>query len=34
VEGVMNNILVVAAVIFGLCILLIYNKYEKRDALA
>ena len=34
VEGVMNNILVVAAVIFGLCILLIYNKYEKRDALS
>jgi hypothetical protein len=34
VEGVMNNILVVAAVIFGLCILLIYNKYEKRDAVA
>lgn len=32
VEGVMNNILVIAAVLFGLCILLIYNRYEKRDA--
>lgn len=31
-EGIMNNILVVAAVLFGLCILLIYNRYEQRDA--
>ena len=29
VEGYLNNILVVAAVLFGLCILLIYNKYEQ-----
>lgn len=32
VEGVMNNVLVVTAVLFGLCILLIYNRYEQRDA--
>ncbi len=32
VEGVMNNILVVVAVLFGLCILLIYNRFERRDA--
>jgi hypothetical protein len=32
VEGVMNNILVIAAVLFGLSILLIYNLYEQRDA--
>lgn len=32
VEGVMNNVLVIAAVLFGLCILLIYNQYERRDA--
>lgn len=30
VEGVMNNILVVAAVLFGLSIQLVYNKYEQR----
>lgn len=30
VEGIMNNILVVAAVVFGLCIQLVYNKYEQR----
>ena len=28
----MNNVLVVTAVLFGLCILLIYNRYEQRDA--
>jgi len=32
VDGLMNNILVVTAVLFGLCILLIYNRYERRDA--
>jgi hypothetical protein len=32
VEGLMNNILVIVAVLFGLCILLIYNQYERRDA--
>lgn len=32
VEGLMNNILVIVAVLFGLCILLIYNRYEQRDA--
>ncbi|MFM8771163.1 MAG: hypothetical protein ACKOE4_03970 [Candidatus Kapaibacterium sp.] len=32
VEGLMNNILVLVAVLFGLCILLIYNRYERRDA--
>ena len=32
VEGVVNNILVVAAVLFGLLIQLIYNKYEQSNA--
>ncbi len=32
VEGYLNNILVIAAVLFGLCILLIYNKYEQFAA--
>ncbi len=32
VEGVLNNILVIAAVLFGLMIQLIYNKYEQSNA--
>jgi hypothetical protein len=32
-EGLMNNILVIVAVLFGLLILLIYNKFEKNYAL-
>lgn len=30
VEGLMNNVLVVAAIVFGLSILFIYNKFEKN----
>lgn len=32
-EGLMNNILVIVAVLFGLSILVIYNKFEKNYAL-
>ncbi len=30
VEGVMNNILVITAVIFGLLIIVIHNKFERK----
>ena len=30
VDGVMNNILVITAVIFGLLIIVIHNKFERR----
>lgn len=32
VDGLLNNLLVVAAVLFGLLIQMIYNRYEQRDA--
>jgi hypothetical protein len=33
VEGLLNNVLVISAVLFGLIIQVIYNKYEDRIAL-
>jgi NADH:ubiquinone oxidoreductase subunit 4 (subunit M) len=31
VEGITNNLLIVSAVIFGLCVILIHNKFEKHS---
>jgi len=33
VEGITNNVLIVSAVIFGLCVILIHNKFEKHSEL-
>ncbi|MDP4989318.1 MAG: hypothetical protein NWP54_04120 [Polaribacter sp.] len=33
VTGILNTILIIAAIIFGLIILIIYNKFEKNIAI-
>jgi hypothetical protein len=33
VTGLLNTLLIIAAIIFGLIILIIYNKFEKNIAL-
>jgi hypothetical protein len=32
VEGLLNTLLIAAAIVFGLLMLVIYNKYESREA--
>jgi hypothetical protein len=32
-EGILNTLLIVVAVLFGLLILLVHNQYEKLDSL-